>query len=628
VAARKQGGLSGPAAQALKEYEEQRTYHDSFKTKLEGRYRSYRGIMEQRSEAAQWTHKLTPPFANHIVETTLASLLDEHLRFRIQPRAKLYNPGEFALVKDGAKALGILLDFQLGADRFSEKQRWFVLQDMIAGVTAAKVYWRYSARMRKRWGSRDLVIHDPETGVPYDTIQIPAVTEEPDTVYDGPCVEVCDVAHLVWDMHATSVENCRSITHEVFKTWEECKEMEKAGVWKDVDRIKEKRDATAERSDWSSPHDKDKAADGERFLIKEIWKRTEQGIRVFTICADVCLRDTLNPYWHGQYPFIIGSTQSDLFRIPGMSQVEKIQAIQEQLWSISNQRLDNLSLINNAMVLLNEDLVDDPESVVFQPGGQVLARGDIQAAIQLWSPTPIPAQISIPAENMSKADMQNLAGGFPFTSTSEANNVKADTATEAALVSSLAQRSVSAKKINLNYMYKRIGQQMVELNQQYITDPLIVTAIGADNDYELHEIIPEMLKGDWEFDISPMNESLMRQEKRAEAQALYQLASAGAAAHSMYAQAGLGKALNLDAFMEDVLENYDKQNYERYFLSMPAPAPPQPGAQAPADAGGAAGTTAPQSIDPAISPSNAMSMSGATAQQRYGAAQGGTNNIG
>jgi predicted Fe-S protein YdhL (DUF1289 family) len=622
-------GLSGPAAEALKEYEAQKTYHDSFKTKLEARYRSYRGIMERRSEAAQWTHKLTPPFANHIVETTLASLLDEQIKFRIRPRAKLYNPGEFALVKDGAKALEILLGFQLEADKFSEKQRWFVLQNMIAGVTAAKIYWRYSTRMKKRWGSRDLVIHDPNTGMPLDSISLPVVTEEPDTLFDGPCVEVCDVAHLVWDQHATSTENCRSITHEVFKTWEEMKELEAAGVWQNVDKLKEKRDATAERSEWSNPMEDPKPADGERFLIKEIWKRTEKGIRVFTICADVVLRDTLNPYWHGQYPFVIGSTQSDLFRIPGMSQVEKIAALQEQLWSTTNQRLDVLQLASSGILMINEDLVDDPDSIVFGPGEKMLARGDLKAALDIWGPDTTAAQISLPAENFLKQDMQNLAGGFPFTSTSEASNVKADTATEAALVSSMAQRSVSAAKINLNYMYRRIGQQMIELNQQYVTEPLIVTAVGADNEYELNEIVPEMLAGDWEFDISPMNESLMRQERRAEAQSLYQLASAGAAAHSMYAQAGLGKALNLDAFMEDVLENYDKNNTERYFITAAPPTPPQPGGQpAPGDPMGQQGTTAPQSIDPAVSPSNAMSMSGATAMSRYGASKGGTNNIG
>jgi hypothetical protein len=39
----------------------------------------------------------------------------------------------------------------------------------------------------------------------------------------------------------------------------------------------------------------------------------------------------------------------------------------------------------------------------------------------------------------------------------------------------------------------------------------------------------------------------------------------------------MGKALNLDAFMEDVLDNHDVQDKERYFLSAPRQqAPPGP----------------------------------------------------
>jgi hypothetical protein len=311
-----------------------------------------------------------------------------------------------------------------------------------------------------------------------------------------------------------------------------------------------------------------------------------------------------------------------------MSQVEKIAALQEQLWSTTNQRLDVLQLASSGILMINEDLVDDPDSIVFGPGEKMLARGDLKAALDIWGPDTTAAQISLPAENFLKQDMQNLAGGFPFTSTSEASNVKADTATEAALVSSMAQRSVSAAKINLNYMYRRIGQQMIELNQQYITEPLIVTAVGADNEYELNEIVPEMLAGEWEFDISPMNESLNRQEKRAEAGAFMQQWLAAAPTISAMAQAGLAKMISMDAVVDDFLDAYDKGDKERYYVSSPPPGglPGQSGQ--PGQEQGQQGTTAPQSIDPAVSPSNSMSLSPATAMSRFQAGQGGNNNIG
>jgi DNA uptake protein ComE-like DNA-binding protein len=63
-------------------------------------------------------------------------------------------------------------------------------------------------------------------------------------------------------------------------------------------------------------------------------------------------------------------------------------------------------------------------------------------AVTQWQPQPLP-QDSLQAESqILKTHMQNLAGGQPFTSTSEANQINANTATEAALVTNLAQAAV------------------------------------------------------------------------------------------------------------------------------------------------------------------------------------------
>jgi hypothetical protein len=60
-----------------------------------------------------------------------------------------------------------------------------------------------------------------------------------------------------------------------------------------------------------------------------------------------------------------------MFRIAGVSEVELIRETQEILWTLLNQRLDNLQLINNAIVLLRDD-IDDPDSFDFYPGARNL----------------------------------------------------------------------------------------------------------------------------------------------------------------------------------------------------------------------------------------------------------------
>lgn len=622
--------LSKAAAEAYEDYCETKHHHDVFAGNLRGYYKAFRGEIDRRSKAAAWTHKLNPRYVNHIVETTLASLLDERLRFKVRPRARLYEPGEFDEQKAGADALQILLDFQLAADRFAEKQRWFVLQNSIAGVTAMKVYWRHTTKKKKRHGEEIRVITDPYTGEPIGEVAVPTITETLDSVYDGPCAEVCNVADLIWDPAATSVENCRIITHRVWKTYDECLQMQKLGLWKNVEDLKGAEDKSAERTEWSLPSEQTSVHNSKRIEILEIWRRGADGIKVTTIGnGSVELAHKDNPYWHGEMPFVIASTQPDLFRIGGMSQVERIMALQEALWTILNQRLDNLSLVNTGIVMFNETMVDNPNALKFGPLERWAINGPLDQAVQMWSPDPIPAQISIPAESNLKMDMQNISGGFPFTSTSEAQTVRAGTATEASLVSSLAQRSISTVKVALNQAYERIGQQMIELNQQYLGDSvsdILVTVVGADNEYETKRIVPRMLRGDYEFDITPMSESLMRQERRAEVTAFFQLALAAAPTMAAIAAQRMGRMINLDACWEDVLETYDKRNPERYFSkATPALEQGQPGQAGPG--GPAQGTTSPLSVDPAVSPSNSMSMSGETAMQRFMAGQGGEANI-
>ena len=119
-----------------------RDYHDKFVSKLEKNYEAYRGHLSIRSDAAQWTSKLHPPWINHIVETTIASLTDDKLAYRVKPKARFYDPGEYDKVKQAAKAHDILMANQLSVDKFCEVQRPLALQAAVAGFSVAKTYWK------------------------------------------------------------------------------------------------------------------------------------------------------------------------------------------------------------------------------------------------------------------------------------------------------------------------------------------------------------------------------------------------------------------------------------------------------------------------------------------------------
>lgn len=615
-------GLKGEALKAQTQLEESRNAHDEWVSKVDKRYKSFRGILEPKSQAAEWTSKLTPPYINHIVETTVANLVLDDIKFRVKPRPKLYNPGELDQLTQGAKALELLLSWQMDADRVGEKQRALVLQNAIAGMSVAKIMWRSSTRLRKKLVREPQF--DPETGQ-VNLFPRLVETNTPEVIYDGPTVEVVDVRDFMYDQAATSLDTCPIVAHRVWKTLGELKRDQIAGRYENVGDLKEPQGGADNSTREMDVANADRTKG--RFEVLEIYRREDNGdIRVFTICNNTLLSDKKLPYWHGQLPFVVCTTQPDLFRIPGMSQVEKIQALQEMLWSVANQRLDNLSLINNAIVLLRDDM-DDPDAFEYAP----MARNMVSdpAQVQMWTPNPVPAEVSIPAEGMLKQDMQNLAGGFPFTSTGEARDVNANTATEASLVTSLAGQSLKAQKMQLNHAYRRIGQQMLELNQQYVRDPVMVQVVGVDSQEEIQAIMPEILQGAFDFSVDPMTESLMRAERRAEAQGLYKIGLEGAPVHAAVAAAGGGKPINLDALFEDLLETFDKKDTERYFASVAPPAAlpgGQSGQPAPAGAQGAPqGITAPQATAP-TAPSNANTLSPAAAMQQMLAMRGGSNN--
>jgi hypothetical protein len=79
--------LSKQAGEALKLFEEGCVqHHRGFLDRLKERYRAYHGILDQRSDAASWESKLAPKFVNHIVDSSLAAIVDGKLSYRVKPR--------------------------------------------------------------------------------------------------------------------------------------------------------------------------------------------------------------------------------------------------------------------------------------------------------------------------------------------------------------------------------------------------------------------------------------------------------------------------------------------------------------------------------------------------------------
>jgi len=626
---------------ALGFFFEAKTQHSSFVEQVEKRYTAWRGTLEYGEEAAQWTSKLHPPYVQHIIETSLSSLIEDRLSYKIRPRHTLGSPETAAALRKGAEAHQIIFDWQTRESKLSEIQRPFILQNAIAGVSIAKTYWTTQEQRRRQMVPVEQPVLHPITEEPiYDPftgkmVTIPRMEERTrvTTIYDGPTTEVVDVRDFFWHEAATSLDTSDYLIHRSWMRWDQIEDAfqneafgPERGGWS-LEQVQKRIGDNGRESFTDELGGRESALFNmdrtkNRLEVLEVWdQRRNRVVTILNRTALLAARDF--PFWHEKPPFAACVTQPDLFMIPGISVVEKIKDLQSALWTTMNQRIDNLNLVNNAIFWFRPD-IEDIDEYTFEPGARWPVEDPTQ--IQAWAPNPMPAEVSLGAEALFKGDLQNLAGGFPFSSGTDSGNVDQTTATGASLVTGLAQRAVNLAKGRIRMAFGEIGDQRLVLNQQFIREPMVVPVLGVDDEEILHEIWPEILSGDYSITQEVTSDAATKQEEQASEQAKLQMAAQLAPVLAQLSQAGAAKMINMDAFVEDFLKAFGIEDTERYFVAAAPPAPPAQGGGAPAPPGaqGPGGTTAPQASD-ATSPSSQVSLSPEVLMQRALAARGGAN---
>lgn len=604
--------LSDTAEQALRMVEECQAFHDNLAKTVEQRWRQFEGVLEVASDAAQWRSQMHPPYINHIVETTIAGLLDDRFAFQVTPKPRFDNPGEYEQAQQGARAHEILFRQQMKADRFNEFQRPYTLDAAVVGLGISKTFWRSEDAPRKYLNLE--LVND-----------VPKLVEKTRvaSVFDGPVTEAVDLRDMYWHEAAVSVEKARWMAQAVWMSYPDMVKLAERGVY-DIEAVRQLDPGMAQTAGSQDTVERDRENRGrnkDMLEVLEIWNReTMQVVSIGSRKVELRPGKRDWPFWHREYPFVAASLQPFPRSLRGMSVVQKLAHLQEMTWDLMNQRIDNIRFLNNFIQIINAD-VDDPDQFPFEPGAQWFMNNPTE--VTQWAPNPAVAQLSMPAEAVLKTDMQNLADGQPFTTTSEAAQQGANTATEAALVTNLAQMTVKQMKSQLYYAYERIGCQRLYLNQQFIREPVYVNTIGLDSRQEQTEILPFILQGDYLFDVQPMAESLNMSQKRAEANALWQIMAA-----TQPVAAASGAAWNLREGQRRLLESYDIQDPEAYMSTVQPQGPagqPNPATAAPPGQP-TVGMTAPQATSPESSPSNQDTISPAVFQQRNLALQGGVAN--
>jgi hypothetical protein len=502
-------------------------------------------------------------------------------------------------------AIDDVLRYALDRDRFAMKQRDFMQQDLIAGLTVFKDYWHTDKREVTEAVTETIEVTDGMGNV-IDTFKTVGEETKLTTIRDDAACEVRDVRDFFWPEQAF---DC-------------LKRYEKQGVYTNVDRLKESRDSTEFR-DVSEREQQLRNVRRTKDLIEVLEYWTPE--RVITVAnRKVVLRDEPNPFWHGRLPFVVCSAMPDAFQIPGVSVVEALAQLQEMLWTLQNTRLDSLQMLANVITLIRSD-VDDPDAFPWEPMAQWFVEDPGQVSTLPIDPTA--ANITLQAEGLLKGDLQNIMGGLPYAGGADSQTIDQQTATGVSIITSIAQRIIQARKQHYLWSYAKLGKHFLLLYQQFLRDERIVKIAGPVGARRFKTIGPLDLQGDFDVMIDVTGDSLLRQERRAEAQSLLQIA-----AQIAPISAQLNAPLNMRAFVENALDAYDVQDKERYFLPgappqlAPPPGAPGPPGSTPPAPGGNGGVTAPELAAGPSSPSaeGGISNSPETMMQRMLARTGMT----
>lgn len=546
------GKFLGQLGAAMDRYDERCSYWDKCDKAYEGFYKPKDG---GNAKASKWKSQYHPPYVLQVIETIESFIVEGDPTFKVVP----LNPES----EETAPIMERLLRWQMCKDYFAEKQSIFVKQALCRGLTVAKVAWVDERRMEP---VRKFI---PAMGnYPVDDPEGPELREVP--YKQQPSFIPIDIKNFFWDPSATCMEDCDRVFFRSYSTLEALKAQ---GIYENLDKLADSKGQSNTYLGANAPHLDDPDYRGKIEVI-ERWTPGR-----LTVVANRCeiIRSIRNPFWHGQIPFVIAATMPQPFKMLGKSEVEILADIQTMLWQFQNQRLDNVELINNAIVILQPSSVDE-EQYEFFPGA--IWKNRNPADVQMWTPNPAFATMSVETERMIKQDLESLSAALPYLSGAASDTIDNKTATGITIVQNMAQKRLVRKKQQINWAYQRAGTMQIKLNQQLLPKSVSIRAdrkglVNWDN------ISPAQIQGDYDFIIEDVSESMNRQERRAEALAKAQFFISN---YPVLVQAGVTPDLN--AVVEDVTAAFDEspgkyvrspEETAQQQAQQPAPPPLPPG---------------------------------------------------
>src|SRR5690606_10649425 len=203
-----------------------------------------------------------------------------------------------------------------------------------------------------------------------------------------------------------------------------------------------------------------------------------------------------NPYWrHGKKPYVMASYEPLPNELYGLSAVQIIADLSDELNTLRNQRIDNVSLVLNRMWKKRRSAEVDESELVSRPGGGI-ELDNLDDLVPLE--TPDVTASSYHEEVVVKQDMESALGTTAIVR--GADPARRETATE------IMQKNANAGiKFEVKIMlYQQLGLERLAYlmdmnNQQFIDTERLVKLFGSENAWDWYLAKPGEIIGEHEY---------------------------------------------------------------------------------------------------------------------------------
>lgn len=527
--------------QVVKDFDKADNAKSNYTAQWKENYRLYKSKLKEKREGA-----------NLFIPYTWATV--EQLKARAQQALFSRSPyvGYAGNSQDdvaGAKIMEDLVYYQMKEKIKLPFKFIQALESIFVYGTAIALYqWEYKTKTVK--AKQDVI--NPITGIKENET---LVNQEID-IYNDPDIEFIDVDDFFPDPEGWDNNTCGYYATRSWKDTEYLRRKEKDGIYKLPENIEN--DSGIPPIDFRQEINNKPDVSGERKKAHELISYYTDDYKIVVLNRKHVIEKIENPNFDHEKPFIriVAFPQQKEFW--GEAIVRVLQSLQEELNSTRNQRIDNVSLILNAVWKKRESADIDPKQLKCKPGNviEVQNMDDIQ-------PLEFPdvTASAYNEEQVIKQDIQFVSAVSEYAR--GATPQRKETATTVTTIQ-------DAANIVFNYIIMvieitgllPIADAIKKLNQQYIDEEKVVRLFDVPaGEWNYKTVTPAEIQGSYDVvSSSPRLESQQTKEnKRAQMLELFNMLTTNPLTQQY---------VNIPEFIRKIMDTYDIKDFEKLIQPM------------------------------------------------------------